>query len=184
VAKRWKYHRLSSSALVSYLLIVTGSAVGAQHCPGGTLTGETGSCVICKNLTTGQEVVLPLRGGRTWDCTAAGLIVHPGDRVRHIVHGKVPLPTTPPTPRNLVACSPALGSVLLQWPDTSVDETRFEITKFGTLEKTVEADVTSALITGLKLAISSFTRQPWFKELMTGNRLQASKRSVIADNGK
>lgn len=47
----------------------------------GTLNGLTLGKLVCKNTTTGQGVKVKLVGATSWDCTAAGLIVNPGDAI-------------------------------------------------------------------------------------------------------
>jgi len=53
---------------------------------GGTVTGVNPERVVCRNLTTMQTVIIE-DGSRSWDCTAAGLVVHTGDSIRLIVQG-------------------------------------------------------------------------------------------------
>ena len=52
----------------------------------GTLSGLAGEAVTCLNVTSGQSVSAPPAGG-AFDCTAAGLGVSSGDRVRVDVRG-------------------------------------------------------------------------------------------------
>ena len=63
--------------------IFEGENIGVFH-----YTKQAGSSVpvVCKNLTTGQRVVI--RGVATsWDCEAAGLVVHPGNLIQQTVTG-------------------------------------------------------------------------------------------------
>jgi hypothetical protein len=53
---------------------------------GGTVTGVTPRRVVCRNRTTMQTVVIE-DGAKSWDCTAAGLVVHTGDSIQLIVRG-------------------------------------------------------------------------------------------------
>ena len=53
---------------------------------GGTVTGVNPERVVCRNLTTMQTVIIE-DGSRSWDCTAAGLVVNTGDSVWLIVQG-------------------------------------------------------------------------------------------------
>jgi hypothetical protein len=52
---------------------------GAGAGVGGTVTGQAGFLVLCRNQTTTQQVIIPLGGGQEWDCVAQGLVVNPGD---------------------------------------------------------------------------------------------------------
>jgi hypothetical protein len=52
----------------------------------GSVTGVSPSKVRCRNVTTGQKVVIR-NGARAWDCEAAGLVVTPGDTIRQTVTG-------------------------------------------------------------------------------------------------
>lgn len=54
---------------------------------GGTIVGETGTAVICRNQTTSQQVTIPLGGGTPWDCEAGGLVVSPGDVISMVSLG-------------------------------------------------------------------------------------------------
>ncbi|HZE89856.1 MAG TPA: hypothetical protein VE404_09920, partial [Verrucomicrobiae bacterium] len=53
----------------------------------GSVRGVAPRKVVCTNLTTRQDVTLHLKGAATWDCEAAGLVVHPGDVVVQKVKG-------------------------------------------------------------------------------------------------
>ena len=53
---------------------------------GGTVTGVNPSQVVCRNLTTMQTLIIQ-DGSRTWDCSAAGLVVHTGDSIEQTVSG-------------------------------------------------------------------------------------------------
>lgn len=61
--------------------------VAVANVAGGTVTGMGGRKVVCGNLTTRQEVVIPLGGATSWDCTGAGLVVAPEDRIVQTVSG-------------------------------------------------------------------------------------------------
>jgi len=63
----------------------------AQPAPvpvGGSVTGVSLKRVVCRNVTTDQELVIELNGATSWDCTAAGLVVNPGDRIRQNLVGR------------------------------------------------------------------------------------------------
>jgi len=66
---------------------VIGGFVNASANVGGAVTGISTGGVLCRNLTTGQTVPLPLGGASSWDCQAAGLTVSPGNIIRMIVGG-------------------------------------------------------------------------------------------------
>jgi hypothetical protein len=53
---------------------------------GGAITGVNPRLVVCKNLTTRQTIIIQ-DGSRSWNCEAAGLVVHPGDRIQQTVTG-------------------------------------------------------------------------------------------------
>jgi hypothetical protein len=57
---------------------------------GSAINFEPGK-LICRNFTTGQrvEIILP-PASESWDCTAAGLVVSPGDLVKMSVRGSEP----------------------------------------------------------------------------------------------
>jgi low density lipoprotein receptor-related protein 5/6 len=58
---------------------------------GGSAINFAPSRVICRNFTTGQRVkIVPPPYAESWDCTAAGLVVSPGDLVRMRVRGSEP----------------------------------------------------------------------------------------------
>jgi hypothetical protein len=55
---------------------------------GGTVTGVTAQRVVCLNVTTRQRVVIELGGeAPAWNCEAAGLVVHAGDRIFQTIDG-------------------------------------------------------------------------------------------------
>jgi hypothetical protein len=56
---------------------------------GGAVTGIRPRWVVCRNLTTGQEVQFDAAGVTAWDCEAAGLTIRAGDRVAMRVYGPV-----------------------------------------------------------------------------------------------
>ena len=61
---------------------------GAGPAPGvgGSVAGVRPMKVSCKNVTTGQMVII--RGNaRSWDCEAAGLVVNSGDRIQQTITG-------------------------------------------------------------------------------------------------
>jgi hypothetical protein len=58
----------------------------APHDVGGAVTGVNPRRVVCRNLTTMQTVIIQ-DGSRSWDCEAAGLVVHTGDRIQQTVRG-------------------------------------------------------------------------------------------------
>jgi hypothetical protein len=53
---------------------------------GGTVTGVTPGRILCKNVSTGQTVLIQ-KQAQSWDCEAAGLAIQPGDRVLQMVIG-------------------------------------------------------------------------------------------------
>jgi len=53
----------------------------------GTATGVGVQRVRCQNTTTGQSITTALGGRLGWNCTAAGLIVNPGDNVIQTIIG-------------------------------------------------------------------------------------------------
>ncbi len=57
---------------------------------GGAVTGFQPRRVQCTNRTTGQTIVIAhmADGVTSWDCAAAGLVVHPGDRIHLEVNGR------------------------------------------------------------------------------------------------
>jgi hypothetical protein len=56
----------------------------------GAMTGILASEVTCQNRTTGQEVTAALDAQLGWNCSAAGLAVSNGDRLRITVVGQAP----------------------------------------------------------------------------------------------
>ena len=52
---------------------------------GGAITGVGTRQVTCENQTTGSRIRFPLNGGTSWDCSAAGLEVSPGDSIQMIL---------------------------------------------------------------------------------------------------
>src|SRR6266511_3227819 len=55
---------------------------------GGSAINFEPSTVVCRNLATGQRVKLILQPvAQSWDCTAAGLVVSPGDLLKMTVRG-------------------------------------------------------------------------------------------------
>ncbi len=65
---------------------VAGSA--ALGSTSGTITGVDGEAALCRNLTTGESVTIPLMGGTTWDCEGSGFVISPGDAIRQFVRGR------------------------------------------------------------------------------------------------
>jgi len=58
---------------------------------GGSAINFEPSTVVCRNLATGQRVKLILQPvAQSWDCTAAGLVVSPGDLLKMTVRGLEP----------------------------------------------------------------------------------------------
>jgi hypothetical protein len=55
----------------------------------GGVTATQPITKVCRNVTTGQRVTIQNRK-TTWSCTAAGLIVNPGDRIQQIITGTAP----------------------------------------------------------------------------------------------
>jgi len=53
----------------------------------GTSTGTRSLLVRCQNVTTGQSVNIPLGGRDTWNCSAAGLTISPGDSIMELLIG-------------------------------------------------------------------------------------------------
>ena len=51
---------------------------------GGSVTGASGIWAWCRNQTTGEATFKILSGGDSWDCSAAGLIVNPGDKIQQL----------------------------------------------------------------------------------------------------
>jgi hypothetical protein len=75
-----------------------------------------------------------------------------------VVVGEASSPTPPAVaPGNLVVLSPTPGTVVLSWTDNFLDETRFEIVEFaqfGGVVRTVAANETIAIISGLGSGVS------------------------------
>lgn len=55
---------------------------------GGTVTEVGLQFVDCTNATTGQHFTLRMKQGTAWNCTAAGLVAHPGDKIVMRLTGK------------------------------------------------------------------------------------------------
>jgi hypothetical protein len=53
---------------------------------GGSVTGVSPSRLLCKNMSTGQTVLMQDQA-QSWDCEAAGLAIQPGDRILQTVIG-------------------------------------------------------------------------------------------------
>ncbi len=67
-------------------LQVAGRALGRGL--GGAVSGARGRKVVtCANPETGEAVELGLGPQTTWDCTTAGLVVNPGDRILQTIRG-------------------------------------------------------------------------------------------------
>ena len=47
----------------------------------GSVRGFAPQSAVCRNLTTGQQVIVLLAGATSWNCENAGLVVNPGDLV-------------------------------------------------------------------------------------------------------
>ena len=54
---------------------------------GGAANGVTPDVAVCHNVSTGQRVQIPLQGTLSWNCTAQGLVVGPGDRIEQLFSG-------------------------------------------------------------------------------------------------
>src|SRR6266545_1645264 len=66
-------------------------AIALDLMVGGSATGFQPIKVVCSNVTTGQPVkIIPQPGAQSWDCTAAGLVVSPGDLLKMTVRGLEP----------------------------------------------------------------------------------------------
>lgn len=81
----------AASAGETAVLLARGSATcdtaGGECEIGAELTGISGNTANCRNNTTGQTVVVPLGGGTTLDCTAAGLTAAQGEQIQLQVNG-------------------------------------------------------------------------------------------------
>ncbi|SUS06363.1 conserved exported hypothetical protein [uncultured Defluviicoccus sp.] len=77
---------LSSSEVQAIHLAGSGGKCASMRSVGGSVTAMSPSRVECRNLTTGQRLAVR-NGARSWSCSAAGLVVDPGDRVQQIVTG-------------------------------------------------------------------------------------------------
>lgn len=62
------------------------TVVTVENAVGGAVNGGNPSRVICKNITTGQTVMIQDHAA-SWNCEAAGLLVNPGDRIRQTIIG-------------------------------------------------------------------------------------------------
>lgn len=89
-ARRWDCEAeglgVASGDLIRTLLF---GAADAQPGAGGTVRGQTLLAAVCINVTQSQVVstgLLP-SGTTSWDCSAAGLAVNPGDQVRTLLIG-------------------------------------------------------------------------------------------------
>jgi hypothetical protein len=56
------------------------------HDVGGAVTGVNPQRVVCRNLSTMQTIIIR-DGSRSWDCEAAGLVIHSGDSIQLTVRG-------------------------------------------------------------------------------------------------
>ena len=54
----------------------------------GSAPWGTAHSVVCRNVTTGDEVTLPTTKSSAWDCEKAGLEVRSGDKVEVTISGK------------------------------------------------------------------------------------------------
>jgi hypothetical protein len=72
----------------NYNLVEFFVGTGEPRSVGGSVTGVILREVLCRNVSTGLEVVIsdPMT---SWDCEAAGLVVTPGDRVNMIIRSIV-----------------------------------------------------------------------------------------------
>lgn len=72
----------------SLFTFVRGSAACAATCAvSEEATGLFGQFAVCRNLTTAQTVTVPLGGGATVDCAAAGLVANKSEEVFIYVRG-------------------------------------------------------------------------------------------------
>lgn len=55
----------------------------------GAMAGMTGVQTQCRNAETLQSISIPLAGATSWDCTAAGFLADPNDRVQPVIRGTV-----------------------------------------------------------------------------------------------
>ena len=69
------------------LAIFNAGSAGKCVPVGGAVTGVTLTKVRCQNKTTKSQRTITLHGATSWDCTAAGLVVRPGDKIRMTVEG-------------------------------------------------------------------------------------------------
>ncbi len=69
-------------------ILERGAGTASAAAVGGTAFGVIPSVVTCLNETTGQSVTIELAGETSWDCTAAGLEVTPGDGITLAVRGR------------------------------------------------------------------------------------------------
>jgi hypothetical protein len=68
-------------------MVVRGKATAGSIT--GAMTGMSGTQVQCRNADTSQTLAIPLGGATSWDCTGAGLLADPNDRVMQSIRGTV-----------------------------------------------------------------------------------------------
>ncbi len=84
----WGGGQSNTTGQGNYNLVEFYVGAGEQSSVGGSVTGVTVRQVICRNVSTGLEVVIS-DSMTSWDCEDAGLIVNPGDRVNMIIRSIV-----------------------------------------------------------------------------------------------
>ncbi|MEO0974710.1 MAG: hypothetical protein AAFX85_16595 [Pseudomonadota bacterium] len=72
-------------------IVVGRAACGQDACDiAGATTGVSATSTLCRNLTTGQSVNVPVIDG-TWNCSAGGLAASNGDLVLQVIRGAASL---------------------------------------------------------------------------------------------
>jgi hypothetical protein len=72
-------------------IVVGRAACGEEDCSiGGDTTGVVATTTLCRNLSTGQAIRVPVAAG-TWSCGGGGFSAANGDVVLQVVVGAVPL---------------------------------------------------------------------------------------------
>ena len=80
------YERVLSASEIRALF--TAGSAGKCVPFGGSVTGAMLTKVVCQNKTTRRSTTIQLpSGATTWDCTAAGLVVHTGDKLSVTIEG-------------------------------------------------------------------------------------------------
>jgi hypothetical protein len=85
IRKDTKEYDCTAAGLVTHLgeslsIRVDGKIGNISTAVGGNVIGITPRQVVCVNTTRGQRITLPQRTP-SWNCQAAGLVVHPGDTI-------------------------------------------------------------------------------------------------------